>query len=507
MSFNFTPNPTPMNQTPNPGYDIHGSSQFANWPPAQQQQLLRTFQARAQQRPQDESQFLDTTYLQQQQPPQQQPRMQTLPLQQQQVQQQPFFAQAFAQQPQTLQQQIATLPLQQPQATTIGGQLNITQIPAAQVQGQIQQEEQAMPSKFFTVTQIKQVQELIEGCLKRYMSQHETIMHLCQTYTDIEPGFISLSMLSSHFFTLLVWQKLVQQNPEFFQAYHLRLQLKEQILLFNDLVNVQAILMQQQGVIVQNNTQVYSPHPLSHPPPTSVTTTTTSTSSLPLSQPQPIMSQAQTLPLQTQPTFVSFSQAPTQQVTTGFYHNSAMSMQPQPTQQPQQQQQQQQQQVSMQPQQQAADVNVNTTSSPKPWQQGKKKEEPVSFEMFSTALMQPNQSNAQLQQFLQRAGVKELPKMAQQHQPQQQQQQQQLQQQLPIQVAAPVHHQYQQQVNAAHQQQQQQQLHNQMQNAMHNTMIPQQLVDDTSDWQSSEVAIERSLLESEELGSTELTDI
>lgn len=37
-------------------------------------------------------------------------------------------------------------------------------------------------------------------------------------------------------FTTVVWQKLEQQNPSFFRAYNLQLQLKEQILVFNFLV-------------------------------------------------------------------------------------------------------------------------------------------------------------------------------------------------------------------------------------------------------------------------------
>lgn len=37
-------------------------------------------------------------------------------------------------------------------------------------------------------------------------------------------------------FTTVVWQKLEQQNPSFFRAYNLQLQLKEQILAFNFLV-------------------------------------------------------------------------------------------------------------------------------------------------------------------------------------------------------------------------------------------------------------------------------
>lgn len=39
-------------------------------------------------------------------------------------------------------------------------------------------------------------------------------------------------------FTSVVWQKLEEQNPSFFRAYNVQLQLKEQILAFNYLVRV-----------------------------------------------------------------------------------------------------------------------------------------------------------------------------------------------------------------------------------------------------------------------------
>ncbi|KAL9648975.1 hypothetical protein ABK040_008355 [Willaertia magna] len=93
----------------------------------------------------------------------------------------------------------------------------------------------------FSVEQIKLVQQLIEQCLKLYLSKNETIDFLCRKYENIEPGFISL-----------MWSKLEQQNPDFFKAYNIRLQIKDQITTFNQLVNDQAKLMQQQGVLVHN---------------------------------------------------------------------------------------------------------------------------------------------------------------------------------------------------------------------------------------------------------------
>ena len=44
-----------------------------------------------------------------------------------------------------------------------------------------------------------------------------------------------------------------QENTEFFRAYNIRLKIKQQIIDFNQLVQRQATLMQQQGVLVQNN--------------------------------------------------------------------------------------------------------------------------------------------------------------------------------------------------------------------------------------------------------------
>ena len=40
-------------------------------------------------------------------------------------------------------------------------------------------------------------------------------------------------------FTQLVWQKLEEQNQEFFRAYYTRLKLKDQIVLFNHLLDEQ----------------------------------------------------------------------------------------------------------------------------------------------------------------------------------------------------------------------------------------------------------------------------
>jgi uncharacterized protein (TIGR01589 family) len=78
---------------------------------------------------------------------------------------------------------------------------------------------------------IQLVQNLIERCLQLYMNQNEVITTL-QYQAKIEPGFTSL-----------VWQKLEEQNPEFFKAYYTRLKLKKQIMLFNHLLEQQVQLM------------------------------------------------------------------------------------------------------------------------------------------------------------------------------------------------------------------------------------------------------------------------
>jgi hypothetical protein len=52
---------------------------------------------------------------------------------------------------------------------------------------------------------------------------------------------VNISSLLSSFFT--VWQKLEEENPEFFKAYYLRLMLKNQITAFNKLLEDQFQLM------------------------------------------------------------------------------------------------------------------------------------------------------------------------------------------------------------------------------------------------------------------------
>ncbi|XP_062007540.1 uncharacterized protein LOC133724729 isoform X1 [Rosa rugosa] len=80
---------------------------------------------------------------------------------------------------------------------------------------------------------IQLVQNLIERCLQLYMNQKEVVETLLEQ-AKIEPGF-----------TELVWQKLEEENREFFRAYYLRLMVKQQIIEYNRLLEQQARLMHQ----------------------------------------------------------------------------------------------------------------------------------------------------------------------------------------------------------------------------------------------------------------------
>ncbi|KAI5345790.1 PREDICTED: helicase with zinc finger [Prunus dulcis] len=79
-------------------------------------------------------------------------------------------------------------------------------------------------SKKVSRQDIELVQNLIERCLQLYMNRDEVVKTLL-TRARIDPGF-----------TTLVWQKLEEENADFFRAYYIRLKLKKQILLFNHLL-------------------------------------------------------------------------------------------------------------------------------------------------------------------------------------------------------------------------------------------------------------------------------
>ncbi|KAL5720034.1 hypothetical protein ACHQM5_012745 [Ranunculus cassubicifolius] len=80
---------------------------------------------------------------------------------------------------------------------------------------------------------IQLVQNLIERCLQLYMNRKEVVETLL-AQAKIEPGF-----------TELVWQKLEEENQEFFKAYNVRLMVKNQIMVFNKLLEKQVEYMRQ----------------------------------------------------------------------------------------------------------------------------------------------------------------------------------------------------------------------------------------------------------------------
>lgn len=103
---------------------------------------------------------------------------------------------------------------------------------------------------------IQRVQNLIEKCLELYMTQDEVVNTL-KSEASIQPRF-----------TTLVWQKLEEQNPEFFRAYYTRLKLKDQIILFNHLLEQQVQMFQkiQSGWVQPAGPQVVAQPPMSGQP-------------------------------------------------------------------------------------------------------------------------------------------------------------------------------------------------------------------------------------------------
>ncbi|KZV56928.1 hypothetical protein F511_30420 [Dorcoceras hygrometricum] len=78
---------------------------------------------------------------------------------------------------------------------------------------------------------IELVQNLIERCLQLYMNKDVVVKTLLNR-ARIDPRF-----------TNLVWQKLEEENPDFFRAYYIRLKLKKQIISFNNLLQHQYDMM------------------------------------------------------------------------------------------------------------------------------------------------------------------------------------------------------------------------------------------------------------------------
>ncbi|NP_001148712.1 plant-specific domain TIGR01589 family protein [Zea mays] len=78
---------------------------------------------------------------------------------------------------------------------------------------------------------IQLVQNLIERCLQLYMNQKEVVDTL-SFQAKIEPSF-----------TEIVWQRLEEENRDFFKAYYARLMLMNQIVSFNKLLEQQHQIM------------------------------------------------------------------------------------------------------------------------------------------------------------------------------------------------------------------------------------------------------------------------
>ena len=85
------------------------------------------------------------------------------------------------------------------------------------------------------VNDVAMVQNLLERSLRLYMSKREVVAHL-QALANIDPVF-----------TQLVWGQLEKSNPEFFEAYRVMVQVKDQIIRFNALLEKQHEWMQKNG--------------------------------------------------------------------------------------------------------------------------------------------------------------------------------------------------------------------------------------------------------------------
>lgn len=76
------------------------------------------------------------------------------------------------------------------------------------------------------------VKNLIERCIQLYMSKKEVVSVL-SSEANVAPAV-----------TELLWQRLEEENREFFEVYHIKLALKEQVHRFNELLKQQAVLME-----------------------------------------------------------------------------------------------------------------------------------------------------------------------------------------------------------------------------------------------------------------------
>lgn len=91
--------------------------------------------------------------------------------------------------------------------------------------------------------EILRVKHFVETCIKSYMTKNEVIKVL-SAHANIDPSF-----------TCLVWQRLERENHEFFRNYYIWLKVKEQILLFNRLLEQQHRL-----IVMESELDIQQPH-------------------------------------------------------------------------------------------------------------------------------------------------------------------------------------------------------------------------------------------------------
>ncbi|KAK6145066.1 hypothetical protein DH2020_021886 [Rehmannia glutinosa] len=91
---------------------------------------------------------------------------------------------------------------------------------------------------------IQLVKNRIEQCLQHYMNKKEVLNHLI-IQDNIEPCFTELVVIGA---CIPVWQRLEEENPEYFKAYYLKLLVKDQIMEFNRLLSEQVELMHRIGL-------------------------------------------------------------------------------------------------------------------------------------------------------------------------------------------------------------------------------------------------------------------
>jgi uncharacterized protein (TIGR01589 family) len=111
--------------------------------------------------------------------------------------------------------------------------------------------DEAQAATAVTANDIQLVQNLVERCLQvrtaccapraQLIRRAAPRRQLCLPQREV------VSILQQHAkidpeFTALVWEKLEEQNRDFFDAYYLRMRLKDQVLAFNSLLEEQAAL-------------------------------------------------------------------------------------------------------------------------------------------------------------------------------------------------------------------------------------------------------------------------